>query len=121
MKADVENALSALTLTPDGASARLSFPRELPIFQGHFPGFPIVPGVYLVEAARLLAERVLARSLIIAALDMAKFSRAVGPEDVVEFTITLSERVDGFGCEARFRAGGEDAARIRLRLRPAGN
>jgi 3-hydroxyacyl-[acyl-carrier-protein] dehydratase len=120
VKEDVERALTDVTvdLTPGhgSATARLSFPAELAIFQGHFPGFAVVPGVYLVEAARLLGERLLGRCLIIRAVDMAKFSAAIGPDEWVEASLALTERTDGFLCEARFRCRATDAARLRLHL-----
>lgn len=116
MRSDVAEALSDLELVPGGARARLRFPPELPVFAGHFPGFPLVPGVYLVEGARLLGEHALGRSLIILAVETAKFTAVVGPGDWVEATAALDEHAGAILCDARFRCRGLDAARIKLRL-----
>ena len=37
--------------------AELRFDPEFPGFAGHFEGNPLVPGVCLIQAAELLAER----------------------------------------------------------------
>ena len=116
MREDIGNALCELTLTARGASARFCFPSDLPVFAGHFPGFPIVPGIYLIEGTRLLGERSLGESLVIRSIEVARFSAAVRPEDWVEASAVLDERADPISCEARFRCRGVDAARIRLRL-----
>ena len=38
-----------LTVAPDGATIRLL--PESPVYRGHFPGYPITPGVCLVQIA----------------------------------------------------------------------
>lgn len=116
MRADVAHSLTELTRTAEGASARLRFARDLPVFQGHFPSFPIVPGIYLIEAARLLGEHSLGESLVIRSIEVARFSASVRPEEWVEASAVLDERIDPITCDARFRCRGVDAARIRLRL-----
>lgn len=116
MKEDIQNALADLTLTADGASARFRFAQDLSVFQGHFPGFPIVPGIYLIEGARVLGEHSLGEPLIIASVELAKFSAAVLPEDWVEASVALDAVRDPISCDARFRCRGVDAARIKLRL-----
>ena len=116
MREDVGNSLTELRLTVEGASARLRFARDLPVFQGHFPSFPIVPGIYLIEAARLLGEHSFGESLVIRSIEVARFSAAIRPEDWVEASAVLDERIDPITCDARFRCRGIDAARIRMRL-----
>ena len=80
-----------------------------PFFQGHFPGFPVMPGVLQLEAmaqtAGILMNRLLKEEErgvpYFMAIDKAKFRRVVRPGDQmrieVEF-LTLKKRV------ARFRA-----------------
>ena len=117
MREDIRNAVTDLTLTAEGASARFRFAQDLPIFQGHFPSYPIVPGIYLVEGARVLGEHALGEPLVIASVEMAKFSATVLPEDWVEASAVMHAESDPITCDARFRCRGVDAARIKLRLR----
>ncbi|MHB8189169.1 MAG: 3-hydroxyacyl-ACP dehydratase FabZ [Ferrimicrobium sp.] len=67
-----------------------------PVFMGHFPGNPLLPGVYLVEAiAQLGASCILAdaryagRLPLFGGIDRARFRRQVRPGDEVVLEVTL--------------------------------
>ena len=51
------------------------------IFQGHFPGKPIVPGVCSVEIIRELMELALQKAIILRKSSNIKFLRLLTPED----------------------------------------
>jgi 3-hydroxyacyl-[acyl-carrier-protein] dehydratase len=64
-----------------------------PHFLGHFPGYPVMPGVLLVEGMAQTAgalcvaanvERWAGKSVYFMSIDKAKFRRPVTPGDVVE-------------------------------------
>ena len=72
-----------------------------PFFQGHFPGFPVMPGVLIVEAiAQVGAVAVLGmpenkgKIAFFAGLDEVRFKRQVVPGDVLRIEVTLT-RVRG--------------------------
>lgn len=46
---------SVTVLAHDRYQGRALWPGDLPILQGHFPGMPIVPGVFLIEAVAQVA------------------------------------------------------------------
>jgi 3-hydroxyacyl-[acyl-carrier-protein] dehydratase len=75
------------------AECETQFSRNDPMFAGHFPGDPLVPGVILTEALAQTAgiaahEENSKRRFLLSAIRQMKFFRAVRPEE----TITLRAR-----------------------------
>lgn len=67
-------------------------------FQGHFPNFPIMPGVLIVEAmaqvAAILAFRSGAKgdSVYFMSIEKAKFRKPVVPGDQLRFEVSLLQQ-----------------------------
>lgn len=109
-----------LVCDPERIVAERRFDPEDPVFRGHFPGDPIVPGVLLVEAmAQTLAYGVLLRGsgqrVLLAGVDACRFKRPVRPGDTAQFEV-VPERTRMGLTTARgvVRVGGEEAARATL-------
>jgi 3-hydroxyacyl-[acyl-carrier-protein] dehydratase len=96
-----------------------------PFFQGHFPGFPLMPGVMVIEAlaqiSGLLAylsgeAKASGKSLIFfAGIDNARFKRQVVPGDQLILESTIVRVVRGVGkFRARARVGDELACEAEL-------
>lgn len=68
-----------------------------PFFQGHFPGYPIMPGVLVVEAMAQAGAILLMSELpdrhsklvLFTGIDGAKFRRSVTPGDQLRFEIEV--------------------------------
>ncbi len=65
-----------------------------PFFQGHFPAYPIMPGVLLIEAIAqvggvLLYELGYRDLQVLAAVNKAKFRKAVLPGDTLIFEVEI--------------------------------
>src|SRR5687767_11041488 len=89
-------------------------------FQGHYPGFPIVPGVILCESAMqagaiLLAQFVQAGQGVPVAtrLNEVKFKKMIRPGDTIQIEVQLTERVsDAFFLTAKVTCDGKLAVRF---------
>jgi 3-hydroxyacyl-[acyl-carrier-protein] dehydratase len=89
-------------------------PQHSTIFEGHFPGYPLMPGVLLIEAMAqasgwlLLGLLKFERMPILAAVKEAKVRGSVFPGDLVIIEASLAHEGSGFAVtEAKIRVGGK--------------
>jgi 3-hydroxyacyl-[acyl-carrier-protein] dehydratase len=78
-----------------------------PFFQGHFPGYPVMPGVLVIEAlaqlASILAWQISGRTpgdgtlIFFAGIDNARFRRQVLPGDQLVLESEVQRMVRGVG------------------------
>jgi 3-hydroxyacyl-[acyl-carrier-protein] dehydratase len=96
-----------------------------PFFQGHFPGYPVMPAVLVVEAlaqlASILAWKISGRSpgdgtiIFFAAIDNARFRRQVRPGDQLVLESEVERMVRGVGkFRVRAKVDGEIVAEANL-------
>ena len=92
---DARTALGPVTSSgPASASASACFVSTLPVFAGHFPGAPLVPGMHQVALVVELARRGIdGRALMLAAIVRCKWSLPVGPGD--DLVVAAAWRQDG--------------------------
>ncbi|MGW7362912.1 3-hydroxyacyl-ACP dehydratase FabZ family protein [Streptomyces sp. NPDC054841] len=96
---------------------------QAPVFQGHYPGFPILPGLLLVEYTHAMVSATrYGKGRRLAAVDRARFLKPVLPGDEITITVALSGDVEpgsaGDGdmrCTATVSHRFGKAAVIRLR------
>lgn len=96
------------TMAVDAAGATVRLLPESPVYQGHFPGYPITPGVCLVE----IALELIAEMADQAGHDDRKVGhdgkvRLVGAKNI-KFTSPI---IPTEGTELRFNLGGEGSER----------
>ena len=89
-------------------------PKESTIFEGHFPGYPLMPGVLLIEsmaqASGWLQLGVLKfeRMPILAAVKEAKVRGSVFPGDLMSIEASLAHQGSGYAVtEAKIKVGGK--------------
>ena len=89
-------------------------PQQSTIFEGHFPGYPLMPGVLLIEsmaqASGWLQLGVLKfeRMPILAAVKEAKVRGSVFPGDLMSIEAALTHEGSGYAMtEAKIRVGGK--------------
>lgn len=105
-----------------GESIRAEFYAgpEREIFKGHFPGEPVLPGVYSVECMAqaadimlLSTERYAGKTPLFLGIDKVRFRRKILPGDTIEIQVRLaSERPEKAiaSCAAEIYCHGELAA-----------
>lgn len=75
--------------------AQITINEKHEVFQGHFPGNPIMPGVCMMQIIKELTEQIMACSLFMESLSNVKFMALinpfVNPELLLELDITLTE------------------------------
>jgi len=80
---------------------------DLDVFQGHYPGYPLMPGVLLCEAVFQTGALFMAKTLldseetkksgekapVLTRIKGAKFKREVKPGDTIRIHVTLDENI----------------------------
>lgn len=93
--------------TPGVVNARISINKAHRIFEGHFPGLPVVPGVCMLQIVRELMEVNSGKELKIAQAENMKFLSVINPEfnNEVDLVINFTEVEGKFSINATIFAG----------------
>ncbi len=120
-----------MTIRDSITTARISGPRQLddgafafefcfspddPVFQGHFPGHPILPGLFQLEIARMAAEWFLQCPLALHQISKAKFQRPIRPAETVVAKLKCSEFDGKIRVKAEFTVTGQRAGETTVLL-----
>ena len=101
----------------DGTSIlEFRFGADDPIFAGHFPTYPVLPGVFQLEMARVASELVLQHPVALQEVAKAKFLVPIGPGETVRLELKLSGPADTIQAYARFFVSGRPVGEALLHL-----
>ena len=101
----------------DGSmTLEFKFGADDPVFAGHFPGRPILPGIFQLELARVAAESVLHCALAVREIRKAKFQRPVLPDEIMRLELKLLNKDGVIQAHAVFSVGGQAAGETNLLL-----
>lgn len=110
-----------VTRTDEHIVCRKTFRPDEFFFQGHYPEYPLVPGVILCESAMQAGAILLSRLLsgqgvpVATRLNDVKFKKMVRPGDTIELDVVLDERLaDAFYLTAKVTAAGKLAVRLQF-------
>ncbi len=99
----------------DQGSFVFCFPPSADIFRGHFPGSPILPGVFQVEMARMTAEEMVESVLRVAVVVRAKFMRPILPDEPILLRLEITPASYGtWAVDAVGTVNGDAAGRVSL-------
>ncbi|WP_437204175.1 3-hydroxyacyl-ACP dehydratase FabZ family protein [Planctomicrobium sp. SH664] len=90
-----------LELTDNRIHARKWIDPQLDVFQGHYPAFPVLPGVLICEAAFQAGAVLIARMAppevghvpVVTRLNQVQFRKLVRPGDTLDIEVELGEKV----------------------------
>lgn len=73
-------AIESMTHNEAGIEALLHINPAHPVFEGHFPGRPVVPGVCMLQLIKEVAETAVNRNLLLKQASQVKYLQVLVPE-----------------------------------------
>ncbi len=101
--------------------ARKQVTADLDVFRGHYPEFPVLPGVLQCEAAMQAAAVLIAQSMeaggtkvpVATRMNNVQFRKLVRPGDTLDIEVTLTERLqDAFFLKGKVSVDGKVTTRL---------
>lgn len=116
--------IEAVDLKARTLSARSVVPSKSPVFEGHFPGMPLVPGVLLIETMAqasgflVLGATNFAAMPFLMSVDGAKMRTFVEPDAVLDIEAFLEHEGSGYAVtKAKISSAGKKVCDAQLKLR----
>jgi 3-hydroxyacyl-[acyl-carrier-protein] dehydratase len=114
--------ITALDLQARRITASCQVPEHSPVFEGHFPGYPILPGVLAIETMAqaggwlVLATLHLTRMPFLMQVEKAKMRSFVSPGAGLTAEAALEHEGSGYAVvRAALTTGGKKAAEAEIR------
>lgn len=87
---DTFYSIREITATDSGFQAVVDLQATHPIFNGHFPGRPVVPGVCTLAIVRKTISRFLQKKVTFAQIRECKFISAILPCENLSLTVAVT-------------------------------
>jgi 3-hydroxyacyl-[acyl-carrier-protein] dehydratase len=114
--------ITSLDIAGGRIAVACQVPDASPVFEGHFPGHPIMPGVLLIETMAqtggwlVLATQRFARMAFLMQVEKAKMRSFVTPGQAMEAEATLAHDGSGYAVvNGIIRSAGKKVAEAEIR------
>lgn len=110
-----------VSINETSVHARKDITSDLDVFRGHYPDFPVLPGVLQCEAAMQAGAVLIAHSMeaagnkvpVATRMNNVQFRKLVRPGDTLDIEVTLTERLqDAFFLKAKVSVDGKVTTRL---------
>ena len=81
--------ITQLTEENNTIQATLKLNPEHPVFEGHIPGQPVVPGVCMVQMIKEILETVTGKTAMLQQSDHIKFLSVIDPRNTLQITTSI--------------------------------
>ncbi len=112
----IQSAVSEPLVSNGSGQQQFRFAANFPGFSGHFPDYPVLPAVLQTLLAQMLAEQMVGRRLRLKALQQAKFTRQIRPDELVHVVVEWLQQDGHYRCKASLMVAEERAAQFVLLL-----
>lgn len=68
-------------------TAEITLNADHEIFNGHFPGNPVTPGVCMMQIVKDISEKITERKLMVNSANNVKFMAIINPEETPDITL----------------------------------
>ena len=101
--------------------AEKHLPADLPVFQGHYPSFPVFPGVLQCEACFQAGAVLISKIIdvsdgevpVVTRLNNTQFRRMISPGETLQVEVELTERLsNAFYLKGKATVDGKVTARM---------
>ena len=101
--------------------ARKLMSEDLDVFKGHYPNFPVMPGVLQCEAAFQASALLIAQTIpvedgqvpVVTRLNNTKFRRMVRPGETIDIHVEITERLsNAFFLKGKVSVDGQVSTRL---------
>jgi 3-hydroxyacyl-[acyl-carrier-protein] dehydratase len=87
--------IHAIEQTENNYKIEVELMQDHPIYEGHFPGQPVVPGVCTLTIIRECIGKILSKSVSFDSIKECKYVSALIPEEGLKIIINLTLAADG--------------------------
>ena len=110
-----------IEMTDTTIRAKKHISGDLDVFRGHYPHFPVLPGVLICEAAFQAGAILIAKSgevgegkvPVVTRLNNTKFRNMVRPGDTIDIEVELTEKLsNAFFLTGKVTVDGKPAVRL---------